>query len=195
MFLLLLTSAIATALMAKGTPKPSKDGGTPTKKHKLKASFAPSPMRGSGKNRRGIVVASTRCSFVKIFYPLNTNENSSCFINNLIQLFDEDPPRWSNSWHIHGWFDRRDINTTEPNQTMTSKAGQASRYAWHSGISLDADPEHTPEWLGRHIARCFSEQSGFHSKYGPSDYIYLRDATTTPPQPVNHYFIDNDTIK
>ena len=52
MLLLLLTSsAIATAFMVKGaSTAASKKEGTPTKKHKLKASFAPSPVRGSGKN-------------------------------------------------------------------------------------------------------------------------------------------------
>ncbi|KAL7549323.1 hypothetical protein ACHAWF_017111 [Thalassiosira exigua] len=187
--------AISSFTMTKSSTKSNKDGGTPTRKHKLKASFASSPCRGSGKNRKGIVTARTRCAFVKNFYPMNTNSNTSCFINNLIELFNGDPDHWSGEWNIHGWFDRRDVNATEPNKIMKAKPGEASGYGWHGGISLDADPEHTPEWFGRHIARSFTDQSGYHSRYGPTEYFYLRDATTNPPQPVNHFFIDSDTVK
>ena len=170
-------------------------GGSP-KKQKLSRSPAHSPCKGGGRNHRGIVVQRTLCDIVFLpGYAINTSRRSSPYVQNIKEKWETDPDHLSEEMWVTGWFPRRDVNAAEANQVMKAKPGQDSSYSWHGWVFVSTDPDTTPRQCGEHWAGSFTEHSAFHSQFGATHFEYLRDATTDPPQPVNHYFVDTDTVK
>ncbi len=127
-----------------------------------------------------------------IAYVKNTKNNTAAYTNNIVELLNSDPNRFGPLLKVTMVLDRRDVNAAEANQVM--RTGH-NRYSYQSFVFINPDPNYTVKQWGEFLARALTEYSGHNSRYGPSEFTYLHDATTTPPQPINHFFIDCDTVK
>jgi len=85
---------------------------------------------------------------------------------------------------------------TQPELNQATHATPTKNFFWWQCIYISLNPEQDVTTIGRHQASCFTTITNESQAFRGTDncFQFLRDDTTNPPSPVNHYVRDKDTV-
>ena len=140
-----------------------------------------------------MITSRTACPAVLFTFTKRPGRNRSGYVAPLKNAFDADPRTMGLEMKAVMFQPRRDLSNPEEDRAMLAQPDK--NWLWWGLTQISADTDQTPTNLGNHHAKYFTNFAKTSPAYsGENKFEFLRDETTEPPSPVNHYVRNADAV-
>jgi len=188
---------------ASSAGKYSKDGNdkaneNPKKKRKIEPRLGSAVALSSSRQEGGTYVtnihmAQSRCEIIRPWWSKKPRKNEEGYLAPVIKDFALSPIKIGEKLMSMCICNRRNHMNPESNRGLPSKAG--SPFPWRCFVGLN-----TKDWTltrqGDCVASVLTDEANTNPEFLGNNnlFVFSTDETHNPPEPVNYYIRDKDTV-